>query len=280
MCREDFREVEKRTLQERVERLLKSFRSEQLQGMKRSGTEEEYDERERLLQDLSDLEKEWTARKRAAPPTAAETRKKASRTHAATVGRAMQERLAAPLQPTATTTAEEGPAEAAPPAQEDEPRPRPNDEAEAAAVNQPDHPPTAEDNADNQRQENGQQRPKAKRLAFSPAARWTSIIDYMREKLERDEEGKKASKDYQREELEMKKRELDIRKLEAENERMRIEAQQREQQRRADLEEERRKEEREDRRLMMDRQNEERKQMIDRQNQLLDAMLQLIQAKK
>ena len=221
--------------------------------MKRSGTEEEYDERERLLQDLSNLEKEWTARKRAAPPTAAETRKKASRTHAATVGRAMQERLAAPLQPTATTT----------PAQEDEPRPRPNDEAEAAAVNQPDHPPTAEDNADNQRQENGQQRPKAKRLAFSPAARWASIIDYMREKLERDEEGKKASKDYQREELEMKKRELDIRKLEAENERMRIEAQQREQQRRADLEEEKRKEEREDRRLMMDRQNEERKQMID-----------------
>ncbi|KAL8581607.1 hypothetical protein ACOMHN_049164 [Nucella lapillus] len=83
------------------------FRSSQMQSMKRSGSEEEYDERERLLQDLSDMEKEWTGtHKRAAtpPPNASEVRKKAAKLHA--MGKAMQDKLGAPMRPSSSTAAE------------------------------------------------------------------------------------------------------------------------------------------------------------------------------
>ncbi|KAL8607110.1 hypothetical protein ACOMHN_008696 [Nucella lapillus] len=104
---DQFRDVQPRALQERTERLLKAFRSSQMQSMKRSGSEEEYDERERLLQDLSDMEKEWTGtHKRAAtpPPNASEVRKKAAKLHA--MGKAMQDKLGAPMRPSSSTAAE------------------------------------------------------------------------------------------------------------------------------------------------------------------------------
>lgn len=266
-CREDFHDVEKRTLQERVERLLKSFRTEQMQGMRRSGTEEEYDERERLLQDLSDLEREWGGRKReAAPSTAADQRKKAAKLHAA--GQPMLQRLAAPLRPRATATAtveDAGPA-AQQDAREAVEEAAANDPPPAAAVNNP--PPGHEDNRPPQRK------------SFGPAARCDSTLNFMQEKFaKKKEENKTTALDLQREELQLKKDELAVRKLEVANELKRIEALEAEQKRRAEMEEERRKEEREERKQMMEKQNAERKEMMDRQGKLMDAMLQLLQAK-
>ncbi|KAK7481139.1 hypothetical protein BaRGS_00027572 [Batillaria attramentaria] len=66
-------------------------------------------------------------------------------------------------------------------------------------------------------------------------------MDYMREKLMKEEESKKQRFDIQKE-LQVKKEEVEVRKLEATNERLRLEAMQRENKHRAEMEEKRREE--------------------------------------